>query len=342
MAEGSAIGGVMPADDGTGVPATSLLHLWSKEWKYASSFDCARSGLAAVLRQRGIRRAWLPAYSCTSLAEAVASADALVEFYGCDRELNIATDVLDRDLRSGDAFIGIDYFGRSIGSHLSRLRRKYPDVCWIEDRAQALSPGEPAWGDIVMYSARKLVGVADGGLLFSQRALPIPNGPERVDVWAPEIARAFDTKGYHASAWYPVFRSREAAFSPGDSRATKRTMSALSKIIAGPIANARRRNWQILAEKLESFALWPIVTASFAPLAFPIVTRDAVRMVAMLAERGIWAPRHWAQLPDGADAFKDAAWLSGHCVSLPLDQRYGRREMQRVANAVLEIERPSF
>jgi len=109
---------------------------------------------------------------------------------------------------------------------------------------------------------------------------------------------------------------------------------------AAPIAS-RRQNCQALASDLADFALWPIENPTFAPLAFPILVQDAGDAVRALAEDRIWAPRHWAELPSDPSEFPDAAWLSRHCLSLPLDQRYGAEDMQRVSAAVKRLLRPA-
>jgi dTDP-4-amino-4,6-dideoxygalactose transaminase len=72
----------------------------------------------------------------------------------------------------------------------------------------------------------------------------------------------------------------------------------------------------------------------FAPLAFPIVVRDAAVLARHLADQRIWAARHWVDLPSPS-TFGAAHALSARCLSLPLDGRYDIEDMRRVADAVL-------
>ncbi|MHB8528487.1 MAG: aspartate aminotransferase family protein [Caulobacteraceae bacterium] len=339
--DANAIGGVMGAE-ACGAPASaSLWNMWADGWSHQSTFRSARSALAALLAHRQIRRVWLPAYVCVSIAKGAWASGAQVCFYPCGAGLDPDFRTLGRELSGGDAIVGVDYFGRAHDEGWLALRQRYDDLTWIEDRAQALDPGVPPWGEALIYSPRKLVGVGDGGLLFGNEVLPLPSGTVcDPDLWAPEDARALDPDGLRPEAWRPAFRKREAAFHVDGLGASARTLTALRRLPARPIAEIRRKNWASLARELADFALWPDLDPSFVPLAFPILVRDPSAAVLALAERRIWAPRHWSELPSGADKFPDARWLSEHCLSLPLDQRYGSAEMWRIALAVRASAQP--
>jgi dTDP-4-amino-4,6-dideoxygalactose transaminase len=335
-----AIGGVMAAAETGASGASNLLDAWSAGWRHFSAFASARSALAAVLEARGAERVWLPAYICVSAFEGAAASGAEIRFYPCDRTLKADLDAVAHDLRSGDAVVGVEYFGRSAGDDFLELRNRRPELLWIEDRAQALDTGRPAWGDVLIYSPRKLVGVGDGGLIFSQDELPRPAVEGSHALWAPEDARALDPDGANPPGWRPLFQAREASLKVDQMGVSARTLEALGRLSAISIAKARRENWRVLAAALGEFALWGDLDPEFAPLAFPIVVEDVGNVVAALAELRIWTPRHWAELPSDPDEFPEAAWLSARCLSLPLDQRYDAADMERVAGAVRSVARP--
>jgi hypothetical protein len=270
-----------------------------------------------VLDSRGTGRVWLPAYICVSAVEGAAASGAEILFYPCDRTLRAELSAVARDLRSGDAVLGVDYFGRSVGNDFLELRNGRPDLLWIEDRAQALDTGRPAWGDVLIYSPRKLVGVGDGGLIFSQDDLPRPAAEGSSALWAPEDARALDPDGANPAGWRPLFQAREASLKVDRMSVSARTLEALGRVSARKIGNARRENWRVLAAALGEFALWGDLEPEFAPLAFPIVVEDIGSAVAALAELRIWTPRHWAELPSDPDEFPEAAWLSARASRCP-------------------------
>ncbi len=323
-----AIGSVIATPHGTApVAQSALAHLTQgREW---AGFRTARGALAALLRHRGRRRVWLPAYLCDVLAEAARGCE--MAWYGVDQGLNI--DIASLLLESGDAVVVIDYFGRSPSPELYELAHGRPDVLWIEDRAQALAPDGPAFGEVGLHSPRKLFGVGDGGLLVGPD-LPAPTLHKPDDsLWRANDLRAADPDGDNPAPWFAAFKAREAAFDAAPHAIDPRTVETLAVVdVVGEIA-ARRANWQVLAAELADIALWPDASVAFAPLAFPVVVDDAGALSVHMAAERIWCARHWADLPS-PDGFADAHALSGRCLSLPLDGRYGTDDMERIIAAV--------
>jgi dTDP-4-amino-4,6-dideoxygalactose transaminase len=322
-----AIGGVFAAAPEGAPVAGSVWAAWTAGWPHVAAYRTARSALAALLADRRPGRLLLPDYTC----EAIWRHGAVAYPIGPDLQPDV--DRLAALLRPGDAVVGVNYFGRSPSPAFRALAASRPDVLWIEDRAQALEPGAPAWGEVVIYSPRKLLGVADGGVMVSRSPLPQPAaGPDDDSLWAPEDARAGDPDGNEPQAWYPLFQRREAAFAVDAAPMSARTMKALRAAKIAPIVAARRANWRTLAGRLGEHALWPQLDPDFAPLAFPILVTDAAASVRALAEHRLWCPRHWADLPGAPGPAARA--LSERLVSLPCDQRYGEADMQRLADAV--------
>jgi dTDP-4-amino-4,6-dideoxygalactose transaminase len=334
MSVRAAIGGVMPAEAAGPPRPDSIWNAWRADFQQGAAFANARSALAALLTQREVRRVWLPAYVCGAVADAAAAARASPCYYGVSLRLEPDCGALERDLAAADAVLIVDYFGRPPGEAWRNLMAHRPDVLFIEDRAQALDPGEASLADAVIYSPRKLLGVADGGMLLTRTPAPAPSEPADDGLWGPQDARAADPDGLASETWRPLFTAVEDAMRPSTAAATARTQETLKSTALEPIAAARRANWRQLVEALAPWALWPEATPGFAPLAFPILTADAKLAVAALAETRIWAPRHWASLPSDPASFPDAQRLASACVSLPLDQRYGAPDMKRIIEIV--------
>lgn len=329
------IGSVLPFPAADAAPGQDLWSLWTGGWEYASAFASARSALAALLEDRAVARLWLPDYLCLAAASAAQGREVI--WYGIDETLTPDLAALEAGLRPGDAVLGVDYFGRSPPKAFVDLAPTRPAVLWIEDRAQALAPDAPPWGQVLLYSPRKWVGVGDGGLMVSNAPLPAPTDVDLPEPQArAQMARLSDPDGLDPDAWYPAFQAQEAAF-----RVDRRPMGALSRarlaqVAAAPIAAARRANWRVLAERLGHRALWPDLAPDFVPLAFPVRTPDAGVASRRMAQAGIFCARHWADLPGPAGA----SALSGALLSLPCDQRYGAADMHRVADALLAIMPP--
>jgi dTDP-4-amino-4,6-dideoxygalactose transaminase len=332
------IGSVIPAADPGDSPSSlaSVRSVWTTDHADSRAFATARAALAALLIARRITRLWLPAYSCRTLADGALAAGVDLAWYGTDDRLNPDVTTVRTALADGDAVLAIAWFGRPPDPAFQHLAADHPDLLIIEDRAQALDPRGGIDGAVRLYSPRKLLGVADGGILVGDDLPQPPTQPAWPDVWTANDARRADPDGLAPPDWFPDYQSRETGFDATPRRCSDRTLTALDHIDLPREADARRRNWQALAGPLDRLALWSIPAPDFAPLAFPVVVADAAALVAYLADRRIWAARHWADLPS-PETFAAAYDLARRCVSLPLDSRYGPQDMQRVSEAVLDF-----
>lgn len=331
------IGSVIPAAERNGSPSTepTVWSAWTTGQADSRAFGTARAALAVLLVARSIKRLWLPAYGCRALVEGATRAGVECAWYGVDDQLNADVESVRAGLAPDDAVLALAWFGRPPEAAFQTLALDFPDLLIIEDRAQALDPGAGIDGAIRLYSPRKLLGVADGGLLVG-RCLPGPaTQPAVPGLWAANDGRQADDQGHDPDSWFPAYQTREAGLDAEPRRCTDRTLAALDFIDLRREADARRRNWEVLAARLAPFALWSVPAPDFAPLAFPVVVSDAAGLVAHLADQRIWAARHWADLPSPS-RFRAAHRLSERCVSLPLDGRYRPPDMLRIADAVLE------
>ena len=104
-------------------------------------------------------------------------------------------------------------------------------------------------------------------------------------------------------------------------------------------AARRRANFGVLLEALEeSEAVTPLLRelpAGVSPLALPVRIdggrRDTLR--AELVRRRIFCPVHWPLPPEiDEQRFSEEHRLASEMLGLPLDQRYGAADMQRLAD----------
>ncbi len=281
-----------------------------RRWRpYCGSARRGGSGYPPTFARRWPTRPPPPASKCVSIASTRSS----------PRTRNsLATGPATSD----DAVLGVDYFGFP-SPEFGDLRRRFDGVLWIEDRAQALDAG-PAWGDVQLFSPRKLAPVADGGLLVSDQAPPRPAGPAQDDLWAPEDARRGDEAGERPQNWYPLFRRREDGLGVTARAATARTLAVLA---ATPIAPTAARPGAPTGARSPPF--WPTMRcgrrASPSRRRWPSPSGSRTPRTPSAPWRGerIWAPRHWAELPSLAAEFPREHALARGLLSLPCDQRYG-------------------
>lgn len=297
-----------------------------------------RAALAHLLSAKRVRRVWLPAYICRAAAEAASREGRDVRFYSTGARLSPEGDDLVRHLRAGDAVLGVDYFGHLRGA-APVLAPQFPDVLWIQDRAQALWPAARPWGDHVLYSPRKVVGAPDGGVLISRRETIAPPrwaADEDLGRLEPTRLRAEDPKGERNEVWFRAYQGAEAAMTCEPRPMSDVTRSVLRGLDLAAVADRRRRNASRLLEHLGEFALFTAEDLlAGAPFGVPVLTRDAGAVAARMAARRVFCARHWADLPSPAEAFPAEHELSRRLLTLPCDHRYGDAEMDRVAETFL-------
>ena len=130
--------------------------------------NTARNALEYILRQLSdVKTVYLPVYTCEAVIEPLQKLSLSYHFYHINMHLEIAEDI---PMGEGVYVIVNNYFGLK-DAYVAKMASKYGEHL-IVDNAQALFA--PALPDIkAIYSARKFVGVADGGFAIGVSELPI-------------------------------------------------------------------------------------------------------------------------------------------------------------------------
>ena len=107
-------------------------------------------------------------------------------------------------------------------------------------------------------------------------------------------------------------------------------------------ARQRRINFEIvrrgIAERgLPVKPLYDHLETGVTPLGFPVITEDRDGLRAFLIQKKIYPPIHWL-LPEDAALYQfvHLIEMSHHILTLPIDQRYGVREMNYILDCITE------
>ena len=304
----------------------------------------ARSAIWFLADQLAPRQIWCPSYLCHTILDAVKESRAGVRFYEVNNDLAIASlDWLDQ-VQRGDLVILIDYFGFSSNSTCA-VRARERGAWVLEDASQALLSGNVGrFSDFVVYSPRKFVGVPDGGILCINgdvhfKDVNLKAAP--AEWWlraflASLLRREFDIHG-GARHWFELFQKTESNAPIGAFAMSELSRTLLENNFAySTITQRRVDNYQTLADKLGSLAIFPHLPAQVVPLGFPIRTekRDEVRQALFANE--IYPPVHWAIQGVVPSEYVDCHKLAAEIMTIPCDQRYNGSDMNRIAQVVTE------
>jgi len=279
------------------------------------------------------------------MLDAVDKNSTKLEFFPIGSDLAVASlDWLDL-LVPGSLVVLIDYFGFPCDAQLTQEIQRHGAFV-LEDASQALlSTHVGLYSDFVVYSPRKTVGVPDGGILQYKRG----HSPKAVKLLPPPYEwwlkaleacigrREFDKFGGERQ-WYELFREIEATYPLGPFQ-----MSELSEVLLltafdyPAIAQARRENFLLLADRLVGFAVFKTLDDQTVPLGFPVTltNRDAVRQA--LFEHQIYPPVHWMIGECIPGMFVDSHNLSRRIMTIPCDQRLNKNDMLHIADTLLKM-----
>ncbi|MDA0979100.1 MAG: hypothetical protein O3B72_11110 [Proteobacteria bacterium] len=334
-----AIGGFFPLESGLQrPPEASYLDTWGIPEDHPA-FHNLRGAFRFLLETLKPARVWLPGYICSAMRDAVIAAGMKPGWYAVNEQLSPDIETLSGLLAPGDLCLAVDYFGRTPETEFLEYVSEHPEVVWVEDRAQAMLP-ERSWGDYLLYSPRKLLGVPDGGLVTGG------DTDRPVELSAPELTRLDDLAFMDASrhrledvaetdnaTWYGEYLDAEASMAPGFHKISRLAWETLQKADAAFHARCRHANFRTLYRQLGDQALLRDESPAYVPFGFPLVVEDAGALSRRLAAKRVFAPRYWPDMP-GESETGAAKFLYEKVIVLPVDHRYGDEEMEGLAATV--------
>ena len=324
----------------------------------------------------------VPAFHCASLVEPLIQRGVTVRFYRVDRDcVPDLADIRARIDGSTRAVLAIHYFGFPAPIREVRELCTHHGLFLIEDCAHLLA-GHGAggvlgeFGDISIFSWRKLLPVYDGGQLVVNNpafraafSLARPSMVFRLRVWKNLIDKLIDgapggglsgvarlTRWLSAAARSVLGRSTRAAESLTiNNYGLHFDRSSLNTPMSGPsrrilrtvdvaaVTNLRRANYRRLlaatADIPDLTPLHPDLPEGVCPWVFPVTARGRVGFHRRLRARGIPAAT-WGEVIHGdlpLHDFADAGFLYENLIFLPIHQSLGPDDLQTMI-AILREE----
>ncbi len=310
------------------------------------------------------KRCLMPAYMCDSVFLPFLNRGWELIFYTVDRGLlSYGEELFRLALETDPGLILIHpYYGtdtcKEMRVPLKALRRS--GIYVMEDVTQSYYlKGAGKDVDFVVGSLRKWYAIPDGGFVVSDLPLAedvLEDGEEqaneRLSVLTEKWTYLYDnthseeTRRQEKKAAY---REKNYALEEaldhyrGVRRMSRITRAMLSEIDEAAAAKKREENYQYLYEKIDGLRrLRPILQrqGGEAPLYFPIYAREREELQSFLRDHDIYAPVLWPLGEENRNAFMgDEDYIHRHMLALPIDQRYGIDEMERIGEVLTKFER---
>lgn len=295
--------------------------------------NSGRSAFEYILRSLGeVKKVYLPFYTCHSLSEKLDQLGISCGFYSLDDRLEIAERGRPAP-RPGEYVLYTDYFGIK-RPYVQRLHTLYPGRLIIDNATALFSPPLP--DTPTFYSPRKFSGLPDGGVAYVP-GVP-PELPER-DVSYPTASFLLQSMDESLEAAADACEENERRLA----RAPLRAMSRLTEYLIHGIdydraARRRRQNYVHLHRTLGPLNKLAVPATLCGPFCYPFRTNVA-ELRNFLIDRGIYIPTLWPHLLDSPYEGSTESKLARELIPLPVDQRYGRVEMESILEAVAAFMR---
>ncbi len=290
----------------------------------AAALNCGRHCLTYLIRSMKIKRIFLPEFVCDSVISACRRECVQIRFYPVNRQLR---PVISRQAHGEWVYV-INYYGQLGSQEIEKIREKYENL--IVDNTHAYFQ-MPVKGTHTLYSCRKYFGVPDGAFLYS--AVPLK---ETLKESVSFKHMQFLLGRYEKSApeFYGEYRENNERFEHEPlmlmSRLTKNLLSAVDY---EGVKEKRTANFIYLHERLRDINRMELVPYDGAFM-YPLYIRNGEIFRKILAEKRIYIPLLWPDVFRRCRKGSVAYDMAQNILPLPIDQRYGFKEMEYLYETV--------
>lgn len=290
----------------------------------AIALNSGRFCLEYILKCRKYTKVYIPYFTCDSVAEPIIKMGIPYEFYHIDKNYRIVDEI---DLHESEVLVYTNYWGLH-GDYCKELAYRYKQQL-ILDYTQAFY-SRPIAGIDTFYSCRKFFGVPDGGYLYTDTVADFKLEQDVSYTRMDSLVKRIDLS---SEAGYDDFckTSKEFLRSPirRMSNFTKRMMQGINYAC---IAQRRMDNYNFLCETLGGRKL----NNGEVPMIFPFESEQGQELRKKLIENKVFVAKYWPNVDEWADKETTETWMANHILALPIDQRYGEEDMNRIVTLIKE------
>lgn len=294
--------------------------------------NSGRNALEYILRvlKRKPDVVWIPYYTCDVMLQPLRRLNIRYEFYHINDNLEVAEWP---SLGENDYIVVNNYFGIKDSYIESLVNRPKLSKHLIIDNSQAWYAKEYL-GIREFYSPRKFFGVPDGGVAWTPVSKEVELGISTSYDSCRHLLKRVDLG---AQAGYQDYRNNEDFL---DNQLLK-SMSNLTRALIENIdyewvKMKRRENYEQLSYHLNASNLLklPDFNSFECPMVYPFMSDDESLRQKLIDNR-IFIATYWSNVFDWCNENSIEYKLTKYILPLPIDQRYGEEDMNRIISIVL-------
>jgi hypothetical protein len=295
--------------------------------------NSCRNALVLALRSIGANIVQVPIYTCAVVNQALEQNGIKTIPYRIDSNLEIVQDSVGKEI----PIIYTNYFG--VRDHyIGSIHHDFGKL--VIDNAQALYSTFYGKEIIAAYSPRKFFGLPDGGMLSGISDIKYAQGLEPDSSVGRTSHLNLRSKG-KVSEGYSKFKVNDSSL---EGEPVKRMATdTFQRLKRTPLENfqlSRVQNALYLHQHLSSSNKLSLTQSdlSIGPLAYPYWINNGKVLRERLIANSIFVPTFWGDVLSRCDKSSIEHDLVMNLLPLPIDQRYGEREMDCIIELILSNE----
>jgi len=293
-------------------------------------FNSVKAAISCAINLIKPKKILLPLYYCPSTIESIKKENIGVAFYNINEKL-LPENVSDEE---GTLILLVNYFGVCDEKIVSEVL-KYNKSTVILDNAHSFFL-EPIFRKNIfcVYSAKKIFGVPDGAYLVGTEVTAEQQIYSDAGGSAGYLIKAYE-QGTNSA--YADKKSTDRLIAGNYSTMSKLSKGLLENVDYSRVKQCRLDNYKELFSRFRNINLLelPSETAAYQ---FPLLLAEyGDRVKKELINKKIYVSTLWAgdDLLRAGNDFESS--MRDHCVFLPIDQRYTKRDMEYISDIVFDI-----
>lgn len=299
--------------------------------KSAIKLNSGRNCIRALIRNREIKKIYLPYFICNAVVEACYLEKCEINYYFLNQNLRPQNDILNFDFKSDYLYL-VNYAGLLTVSEIENYKKQYQNV--ILDNAQAFFM-YPIAGIDTIYSCRKYFGVPDGAYLYASIDFTEKYDQDYSYCRMTHILGRYDLG---AEKFYDKFVKNEEQFSNMPIRyMSKLTDNMMRGIDYNSSMNRRTNNYCLIYNALRKWNNLILPEKILGAFSYPLMVDNAAKIRRKLAEEKIFIPQYWKEVLDRVPEGRIEYQYAKNILWIPCDQRYSKIEIDYLIDRLIKI-----
>ncbi|MFW3480840.1 hypothetical protein ACRCJP_08700 [Aerococcus urinaeequi] len=287
----------------------------------------------------------LPSYICESVIQPFLENNYNIFFYNVNLDLSVDINSI-KNMDKTSVFFHLGYYGFYTNSEIKNIVNKMEkDLILIEDKTHTLlSQSDIDNSKYTVASLRKWLGLPSGGFATGLNIKPVLTTSTIISELRKKalILKEDYIKNdvQNKAKFLKMFDYAEVELDKCSKsyKIDSDSLNILKHTNFKNISDTRRENFLTLLRGLENVLVEPIFSElpdDVVPLFFPIYSKQRNKLRNHLINNEIYCPIHWpkSEMVEGSIS-DDVQKIYDEILSIPIDQRYGISEMERIIQIV--------